>query len=253
MYGYLPLYCFTPTCAAWRTGIQNDTYYTYVTNVLTITWAACYLFDAVLYWLALAVHDKDNRGRFVFWGAELGNVIASSAYLVSQLLYLHPDMGAVTLESFARITVIQATVYFGAFFVWAVNSFQYVLAWRADVHSDPRPKRFFLFDLRFWGEIFNIWPSLGYLGISLWGLIVLFPQLNSPTVDLASYQAFYLANQTFQLIVNLAWDIGFTIDAIIYILIWNSDRKYFGSGGGKYVELGDDAKKETLLDKGTYY
>jgi hypothetical protein len=251
MFGYLPLYCFTGTCTTWRNSLQNDPYYTYLTNVLTITWAACYLFDAVLYWLALAVHDKDNRGRFVYWSAELGNVLASAAYILSQVLYFHPDMGATTLEPFARITVIQAAVYAGSLFLWAINSLQYFLSWRADVHADPRPKRFFLLDIGFWGEMFNIWPSLGYLGISLWGLIVLFPEINRG--DFASYQAFYLANQTFQLIVNLAWDVGFTIDALLYCIIWNQDRKYYANGGGKYVELGDDTKKETLLDKGTYY
>jgi hypothetical protein len=113
---------------------------------------------------------------------------------------------------FARISVIQAAVYAGALFLWAVNSFQYFIVWRADVQQDERPKKFFLVDIGFWGEFFNIWPSLGYFAVSMWGLIVVFPVLNSGA-DFATFVTFYQDNQLKQLIINLAFDTGFTIDA----------------------------------------
>ncbi len=143
--------------------------------------------------------------------------VISAAYLASQGLYYHPDFASDpssgnTLELFARISVIQAAAYCGALFLWALNSFQYVVVWRADLQQDDRPKRIFLCDLGFWGEFFNVWPSVGYFATSLWGLIVLFPVLNSGA-DFATFVAFYQSNQTMQLLINLAWDIGFTIDA----------------------------------------
>jgi hypothetical protein len=245
--------------------------------MLTVLWGCFYLLDAILYWLALAVHDGENRGRFVYWTAELGNVIASAAYVASQALYYHPDFATNeqaqnTLERFARISVIQAAAYCGSLFLWSVNSFQYVVVWRADLQQDQRPKRFFLCDLGFWAEFFNVWPSIGYFATSLWGLIVLFPVLNSG-VDLAGFIEFYQRNQVLQLVINLAWDIGFSIDAssfvllflfvffflfvfdqkkkVLYVLIWLRDGRYYSSS--KYVELTDDGKKESFLPKGTYY
>ncbi len=255
MFGYLPLFCETAVCQQWRQ--RGD--FAYITNVLTLVWASAYLFDSLLYLLALIVHDRDNRGRFVYWSAELGNILASMGYLASQLLYLHPDFQSTEISAVARIIVIQGAVYAGSLLLWVINAFQYVVVWRADVHQDPRPKRFFLCDVGFWAELFNIWPSLGYFGTSLWGLIVMFPEISAaaantdPAAGLAALNTFYGANQTFQLLVNLAWDIGFCVSAGLYIGMWLRDMKYYGGGGGKYVEMSDDIKKETLLDKGTYY
>ena len=256
MFGYVPLYCKDDICTQWA----QRTDAVYLANVLTVVWAAAYFFDAILYFLALLVHNPDNRGRFVYWSAELGNLASSVVYVLSQLCYFHPDFANTdNLAIFARICIVQASLYLGSLILWMINSFQYLAVWYSNRQADSRPKRFFLADIGFWAELFNIWPSMGYVGTACWGLIVLFPEwtrAQNSNNDLTGFQSFYYANQSVQLIINLAWDLAYCIDSILYMAMWGRDSAHYsGAGaaaGDKYVKLDDD-KKESLLDKGTYY
>lgn len=248
-FGYLPAYCNSQFCVFLRSVPDQSTYLSYVFTTLL---AVFYFVDALIYWLALCVHARSAATRFVYWSAELGNLLASTLYLVSQCLYWHTDFLSSVLDIYARIVVIQAATYAAACLLWAINAFQYVATWRADVESDS-VKRVWAADLGFWGEFFNVWPSLGYFATSMWGLIVLFPVLleTAPTQNWDTFSTFYINNQSQQLIINLAWDIGYTIDALLYIFLCcrpSGPR----SGGNNYVEM--DEKSERLVHPGkTYY
>jgi hypothetical protein len=99
VYGMIPLYCSTSACQDFSA--RAATY----SNFWTVLWAAAYMFDALLYFFALLVHDKAHFVKCPFWSAEVGNVVASALYLVSQALYYYPQFAA--LDNFDEFKVRQ--------------------------------------------------------------------------------------------------------------------------------------------------
>jgi len=120
---------------------------------------------------------------------------------------------------------VQSVVYFLGNLLWSINSLQYVLVWKREREGDPRKKERILTEPGCWAEIFNVWPCLGYTLTSLWALIAMFDY----TSDYTTFRAFWDQNQAFQLVINIAWDVGFVVDAILYGLLWNRDRRFYAS------------------------
>ena len=143
-------------------------------------------------------------------------------------------------------------MYFVALTLWAANAFQYFYAYLESRRQIHGLKPMFQ-DLEFYCELFNIIPCLGYMGTSMWALIVIFGPLQtaeSLTPPIAAYH-FYAGQfdnvQALTLVINLVWDVLFTIDAILYIILWYKDGVGGGKGDGYYrPEEGDGTP---MLDK----
>lgn len=97
--------------------------------------------------------------------------------------------------------------------------------------------------------------SLKDAGISLYGLIVMFPAAaaapgaENPTADppvtaIGFFSGFVFSNQTFQLVPNLAWDVIFTFSAIFYIIAWWKD----GTASIEGESIGGVEMRTKLLD-----
>lgn len=147
-FGFVFVYCQSPSCVAWKEAESTD----FASTVLTTVWATAYLVDAFLYAISLWIQNVDNRNRFVFWGAELGNIVASILYLASQALYFHPLYSVELLNPYWHITHVQAILYFVSLALWAVNGVHYFAAywtWRQENLSEAGP---LLKDVWFWAE-----------------------------------------------------------------------------------------------------
>lgn len=121
-------------------------------NWLAVLWAVCYLVDGFLYQLSGFFHDRKHFGlrQHQFW-SDLLNTVSSILYLASQAYYFHPDFLSSDLDVFFAAASTQAWLYFVSLFVWALNSFQYVAAWRV-ARKEPE-----------WGvnpPTFKVWFSI---------------------------------------------------------------------------------------------
>jgi len=228
MYGYVPTYCSTASCIAFTAAAAPSS------NFLTVFWAVCYMIDAFFYFFAPYVHEKDYMRVPRNFYAELGNVTSSALYLASQCIYFIPEFNTpTTFLNFCNVAYLQAAMYFISCSVWAFNSLQYMYCYMQEA-KDPQRKFkgsvvYYLSDIYFWAEVFNVLPSFGYMFTSLWALAVMPPQsaiapsmenLTTPLTASGYFSAFVYANQTFQLLINIAWDVMFTLDAILFAVIW---------------------------------
>lgn len=225
-------------------------------NITTVTWAAVLLLDSVIYLAGLAVHE-----RYLFRGwymvSEIVNVFASMVYMVSQGLYYWQNDG--TLDNAVYIGWWWASWYLAAFVLWAIGAFIYLIAYIDGTKQNRRgtaPNVSHVRQLAFWAEVFNILPSLGYLASSLYGIIPLQPLImaarTAAPTDPSQLPAtaalnFYTTGQTFnfwvQAIINLPMDTMWTIDAVLFMILWYKDSN---AGSTEYVEISD--LKDPLLE-----
>jgi hypothetical protein len=215
LFGVFPLYCGAAACLDF---VESDNY-DWLNNFLAVFFASAYMLDAVIYWLALIVHEPKNAWKTLYWSSEMVNTVASVLYLVSQIMYYHSDFEATTLEPLLYIAVAQSVVYLVGNLLWSINSIQYYLIWHQDREEDS--KRHLFRQMGFWAETWNIWPCLGYTITSLWALVAIYSNIS----DFETLKAFWDNNQALQLVINIAWDVGFSVDAVLYALMWNNDRK----------------------------
>ena len=194
-------------------------------NGLTVVFALCYLVSSVLYLVALRMHYPElARWRGVWLWAEVGNVASSVVYAVSQGLYFVTEYNEPsTLQPFAAVVLAQAALYFVSQLMWLLNAVHYIFAylamrkhWNATgpVARDPE----------FWAEVWNTFACVGYTATTLWALVAVLVQLAGAS-ELLPFVAFVYDNQTLQLLINIAWDLGFCTSAICYLIAWARDRK----------------------------
>jgi len=204
---------------------------TNVASALYVTYAAVFVLDAIFYfmgWLitdALQKKNQDNATRIIWnsslWG-EVNNIVGSIIYLISSTLVYLPSNG--TIGQLVVSRGLSASLNLVAMSIYVLDSFMYYVGWRDTVATGNTVGS--LKDVYFWGALFNIIPSLGYLASSLYltiSLNILFSAdasgLEGAMATIASLQATY---QTYYHI-NAANDFLFLIDAIIYFIAWIVD------------------------------
>ena len=226
MFGLITLYCTSGACQAWINGDRLVPTSVLLTNI----WAAIFLLDSFLYLASLLVHSPDDRGKFVFWSAEVGNVVASALFMASQAMYFHPGFLVQELDPFFRVVTIQAMLYAAAMLIWLYNSLQYFAIywqWRKANAADALP---LLRDIWFYAELLNVIPSIGYFYTSLWALLVLYRAYwesigTSQIASFAAFAGFFVSHQRLRLVVNFVFDLMFCVCAFLYGAMWYYARK----------------------------
>jgi hypothetical protein len=218
-FGFIPWFCEPDgTCGRFGAALAPSA------NALTVVLALCYLVSSVAYLVGLRRHYPEMAGWRNAWiWTEWGNVASSALYVVSQGLYFAPEYNDPTaLSPFRTAVLAQAWTYFLAQLFWSANAVHYVYAYFAMRRhysvSDP-----ILRDADFWAEVFNTLACLGYCATTLWALVLMSMELRAGTLE--EVQILVYDNQTLQLLINLAWDVGFSLSAICYLIAWSRDRR----------------------------
>lgn len=199
----------------------------YDSNWLSVLLGVLYIWDACIFVLALWKHDRQwCKG----WGlaGELGFVLSALLYAISQMLYYLPSD---TLELARQAIIVQAAVQLVACFVYVVDSLIYLKAyldWRkVGRRSWYEASSSMLWEFDFWAEFFNILPSIGYVGTSIFQMARAVELTQSETSIPVLINAMDDVNIT-ALTINIIFDICYVFDAFLYIIVWAREASEAG-------------------------
>jgi hypothetical protein len=223
-FGILPSYCSAPSCRYWHDKPN-------LSIILTVVWSAVYVFDSVIFFLALIVHDRANAKKPVFFLTELGNFCGSFLVLCSQLLYYLPAfLDPSDLNAYGFAAFLQSLLYFVAIIIWFVNSIQYFFVYLARRAGNRKRNIVMYKDIGFWCEISNILPSFGFLITALYGFIVILdPLFQAQSIGgiegARLFSAVWNDTQQFQISINLGWDSMFLLSGLLHVALWTREAR----------------------------
>ena len=126
-----------------------------------------FLLNAIVYFFDWFFDEEEERKFDIACWAHLCNILASALFVVSSsLFFFFPDVdskGALAKEH----ATVQAALNFSAVFLFALDGFMFNSSYgnkRIDMSKTEKEDQPVLKDPKFYEEMLNTVPSLGYFG-----------------------------------------------------------------------------------------